>query len=108
MEARGQECSLREAKTEDGYLLTVHRVHSPGLPYGPPVLLIHGLLSASDQWLVYGRDHDLRKSSSLFIDEGLPHLRNLNFTINAMKTNLRNETVHPTNYLIYMYNEGQV
>lgn len=64
---RGQECSLREAQTADGYLLTIHRVHSPGLSRGPPVLLIHGLLSASDQWLVYGRDHDL---PSILADKG--------------------------------------
>lgn len=67
VEERGQECSTREARTEDGYLLSLHRIHSPGLGYGPPVLLIHGLLSASDQWLLYGRDHDL---PSILADKG--------------------------------------
>ncbi|KAL1131047.1 hypothetical protein AAG570_012284 [Ranatra chinensis] len=33
----------------------------------PPVLFIHGLLSASDQWLIYGRDHDL---ASILADNG--------------------------------------
>ncbi|CAH1389705.1 unnamed protein product [Nezara viridula] len=67
IERRGQECSRRQAKTEDGYIVSLHRVHSRGLPYGPPVLLIHGLLSASDQWLLYGRDHDL---ASILADKG--------------------------------------
>ncbi|KAF6203331.1 hypothetical protein GE061_003749 [Apolygus lucorum] len=61
VEARGQACERRQVRTEDGYLLALHRVHSKGLGYGPPILFIHGLLSASDQWLIYGRDHDLGK-----------------------------------------------
>jgi lysosomal acid lipase/cholesteryl ester hydrolase len=49
--------------TEDGYLLHMDRI----LPRGPgkhhPVLLQHGLLSSSADWLTSGRDRALRNVS---------------------------------------------
>ncbi|XP_014244550.1 lipase 1-like [Cimex lectularius] len=65
--ARGQICERRQVKTEDGYILALHRLHTKNLNYGPPVLVIHGLLSASDQWLLSGRDRDL---PSILADKG--------------------------------------
>ncbi|XP_063237892.1 lipase 3-like [Bacillus rossius redtenbacheri] len=58
----GYPCEAHTAVTEDGYLLTLHRVPrgreagtgtaaAPAAP-GPPVLLQHGLLAASDLWLL--------------------------------------------------------
>lgn len=49
--------------TEDGYILSIHRI--PGGPKSTvargksPVLLIHGLLAASDIWVLRGSQHDL-------------------------------------------------
>ncbi|XP_067204979.1 gastric triacylglycerol lipase-like [Linepithema humile] len=43
--------------TEDGYLLTLHRI--PGRKNSPSVLLQHGLLSSSIDWIVSGRDKAL-------------------------------------------------
>ncbi|XP_029673104.1 lipase 3-like [Formica exsecta] len=40
--------------TEDGYLLTLHRI--PGGNNSLPVLLQHGLLSNSAQWIILGKD----------------------------------------------------
>ena len=45
--------------TEDGYLLTVHRI--PGRPGSIPVYLQHGLCSSSLDWLKNGRNRALRK-----------------------------------------------
>ncbi|XP_012231415.1 lipase 3 [Linepithema humile] len=41
------------ALTEDGYLLTLHRI--PGSKNSPPVLLQHGLLCSSADWVILGR-----------------------------------------------------
>jgi len=49
--------------TEDGYLLTVHRI--PPKKTGPgdqhPVLLQHGLLSSAADWLILGPGKGLGK-----------------------------------------------
>ena len=39
--------------TKDGYLLTLHRI--PGSNGSPPVLLQHGFLSSSADWVVLGK-----------------------------------------------------
>ncbi|XP_025266474.1 uncharacterized protein LOC105255041 isoform X2 [Camponotus floridanus] len=41
-------------KTEDGYLLTLHRI--PGGNDSLPVLLLHGLTASSSKWLIPGKD----------------------------------------------------
>lgn len=48
-----------EVETEDGYLITMHRI--PGLKVNPngvgkgtPVMLMHGLLSSSADWVING------------------------------------------------------
>ena len=40
-------------KTEDGYLLTMHRI--PGLAGSPTVFLQHGILASSADWVIPGR-----------------------------------------------------
>lgn len=44
--------------TEDGYILTLHRI--PGPSKSVPVLLQHGLLGCSEQWLLAGTKKSLR------------------------------------------------
>jgi len=39
--------------TEDGYLLTLHRI--PGRNDSVPVLLQHGLLGSSADWVILGK-----------------------------------------------------
>lgn len=55
---KGVNVSRHEVHTEDGYRLAVHRV---GNPRGTPVLLVHGLLASSDQWLILGRSESYRE-----------------------------------------------
>lgn len=43
--------------TEDGYLLTLHRI--PGDKSSPPVFLQHGLLSSSADWVIPGKGKGL-------------------------------------------------
>lgn len=43
--------------TEDGYLLTLHRI--PGGNDSLPVLLQHGILVTSAEWVVLGKDKAL-------------------------------------------------
>ncbi|KAL1451344.1 hypothetical protein WDU94_005731 [Cyamophila willieti] len=38
-------------QTEDGYILALHRIPPRGPTKGPPVLMMHGFLAASDQWM---------------------------------------------------------
>ncbi|XP_011872790.1 PREDICTED: lipase 3-like [Vollenhovia emeryi] len=44
-------------QTEDGYLLTLHRI--PGDKGQPPVLLQHGFLCSSADWVIPGKDKGL-------------------------------------------------
>lgn len=43
--------------TEDGYLLTVHRI--PGATGAPTVFLLHGVTQSSFDWVVTGKDYAL-------------------------------------------------
>ncbi|XP_012231435.1 lipase 1-like [Linepithema humile] len=43
--------------TEDGYLLTIHRI--PGAKNSPPVLVQHGILCSSADWVVIGKQRAL-------------------------------------------------
>lgn len=43
--------------TEDGYLLTVHRI--PGRTGSRAVFLQHGLLESSADWIITGREKSL-------------------------------------------------
>lgn len=44
--------------TEDGYLITLFHIEDNN---GPPFLLLHALMGASDQWFLRDQQHDLRK-----------------------------------------------
>ncbi|KMQ86674.1 lipase 1 [Lasius niger] len=54
----GYPAEAHVVKTEDGYLLTLHRI--PNDNGSLPVLLQHGLLSSSADWLVLGKGKALR------------------------------------------------
>lgn len=62
-------------QTEDGYLLTHFRI--PHGRSGPtegrrhPVILQHGILSASDLWILMGRERSLGNVRILFISHWL-------------------------------------
>ncbi|CAL1684028.1 unnamed protein product [Lasius platythorax] len=51
--------------TEDGYLLTLHRI--PGGNGSPPVLLLHGILCTSAVWVILGKGKAL---AYLLADQG--------------------------------------
>jgi len=51
--------------TEDGYLLTLHRI--PGGNDSLPVLLQHGLLSSSADWVLLGKNKALRMTVNQFL-----------------------------------------
>ncbi|XP_050430203.1 lipase 3-like [Adelges cooleyi] len=48
--------SRHSVPTEDGYLVNMFRIKGRG---GPPFLLLHALMGASDQWFLRDRQHDL-------------------------------------------------
>lgn len=50
--------SKHSVRTEDGYLVNLFNIKGHG---GPPFLLLHALMGASDQWFLRDRYHDLRK-----------------------------------------------
>ncbi|XP_029163316.1 lipase 3-like [Nylanderia fulva] len=62
---KGYPAETHVVTTEDGYLLTVHRI--PGGNSSLPVLLIHGLLSSSADFFVLGKGKAL---GFLLADEG--------------------------------------
>lgn len=63
VEQWGYDAEEHKVTTEDGYILTVHRIK--GSPKSPPahgkpaILLIHGLFAASDIWVLRGPGKDL-------------------------------------------------
>ncbi|XP_046748126.1 lipase 3-like isoform X2 [Diprion similis] len=63
IEKYGYHSETHEVKTEDGYILTVHRItggpkHPPG-PGKPVVILQHGILSSSADWIIMGPSKSL-------------------------------------------------
>ncbi|XP_011296935.1 lipase 3 [Fopius arisanus] len=67
----GYEAEEHAVTTEDGYILTAHRIpsgpKSPAANGKPVVLLLHGLLGASDVWVLRGSRRDL---AFMLVDEG--------------------------------------
>ncbi|CAH0386151.1 unnamed protein product [Bemisia tabaci] len=60
----GYKAETHDVTTEDGYILQLHRIVKEG---GPPVIFQHGLLGASDSWVLRGPKSDL---SFMLADEG--------------------------------------
>ncbi|KAL1509627.1 hypothetical protein ABEB36_004336 [Hypothenemus hampei] len=58
VESHGYTLEAHQVQTEDGYILTIHRI--PGSPKSPPlknkpvVFLMHGLLFSSIDWVILG------------------------------------------------------
>ncbi|XP_053658286.1 lipase 3-like [Anopheles marshallii] len=63
----GYDVEEHSLNTEDGYRLTLHRVQSPGSTNGTVVLLMHGLLCSSADWLMIGPGNAL---AYLLADQG--------------------------------------
>lgn len=67
----GYPCEAHVVITEDGYLLTIHRIpcgrigceHVGKRGSGQPVFLQHGLLSSSADWLLSGPEKALGEST---------------------------------------------
>ncbi|XP_069681265.1 lipase 3-like [Periplaneta americana] len=64
IENHGYPVQIHEVQTDDGYLLTLHRVPHGRVPNtGPgkkrPVLIMHGLLSSSGDWILLGPGNSL-------------------------------------------------
>lgn len=53
-----------EVVTEDGYILTMHRLQPRSSNSKPPVLMQHGLMGVSEAWILMGPRSDLGKSHS--------------------------------------------
>lgn len=53
----GYPAEAHVVQTEDGYLLTLHRI--PADKDMPPVLLQHGFLSSSADWVIPGKNKSL-------------------------------------------------
>lgn len=65
IEAYGYPSQIHNIKTEDGYILEVHRIASPGKQ---PVILMHGMLDSSATWVMLGPGRALGKcGETLFI-----------------------------------------
>ncbi|XP_053997911.1 uncharacterized protein LOC128886773 [Hylaeus anthracinus] len=61
----GYEAEAHIVQTEDGYLLTVHRI--PGKQGSPAIFMQHGLLGSSADWVLVGRNKSL---AYLLADQG--------------------------------------
>lgn len=51
--------------TDDGYLLTLHRI--PGAPGSLPIFIQHGFLGSSADWVISGKNRALRKKLFLYV-----------------------------------------
>jgi hypothetical protein len=52
--------------TDDGYILTLHRIpNNKSVAQKPPVLLQHGLLCSSADWVIIGPGEGLGKPCSM-------------------------------------------
>lgn len=56
IEAAGFEFEEFEVETEDGYLLTMHRVFKNSSAGKPAIMLQHGILSSSETWILNGSE----------------------------------------------------
>lgn len=67
MNAFGWHGEEHTVQTEDGYLVKLYRLLSPGLRkeavFRPPVLMMSGLFSLPEVWILQGPSKDLGKIS---------------------------------------------
>ncbi|KAF6201975.1 hypothetical protein GE061_004371 [Apolygus lucorum] len=61
IEREGYDVETHDVTTEDGYILPLTRMVPKDVLPGPrpPVLLVHGVMATSDQWVLRGKDEDL-------------------------------------------------
>lgn len=59
IESKGIPCEKHFVTTEDGYVLGMQRLARPDSARSCPVLIVHGLLSSADGWLVNPRNESL-------------------------------------------------
>ncbi|EFN72560.1 Lipase 3 [Camponotus floridanus] len=85
--------------TEDGYLLTLHRI--PGGNNSLPVLLQHGLLCSSADWVVLGKGKALGIIVNQFLNSNMYH-KTVIISLNSIVKMLKNS------YYIYIYRLGNV
>lgn len=53
---------VHRVKTEDGYILELHRIAAPGRR---PIFLMHGMLDSSATWVLLGPDKALGKFNQI-------------------------------------------
>lgn len=93
VEKYGYLADERFVTTEDGYILSVHRVF--GSPKSPPspnkslVLLVHGMIASSDVWAMRGPRKDLGEYNAVQIRHRRERLSNLSVSVLTL---LRNES----------------
>lgn len=59
----GYPAEVHVVTTDDGYLLSLHRI--PGKPGAKPIFLQHGLLGSSADWIIPGKGNSL----GIYIDD---------------------------------------
>ncbi|XP_017875300.2 lysosomal acid lipase/cholesteryl ester hydrolase-like, partial [Ceratina calcarata] len=57
IQSQGYPAEAHTVTTEDGYILTIHRI--PGKPGSPAVFLQHGILGSSADWLIVNKSQSL-------------------------------------------------
>ncbi|XP_017877436.1 lipase 3-like [Ceratina calcarata] len=57
IQSQGYPAEAHTVTTEDGYILTMHRI--PGKPGSPAVFLQHGILGSSADWLIVNKSQSL-------------------------------------------------
>lgn len=63
----GYPVETHEVESEDGYLLTIHRIPNGKMMKNvdkPPVFLMHAFMSSSVDWLVNGPNNSLGTSTN--------------------------------------------
>lgn len=59
IESSGYQGEAHQIETEDGYILKLHRI-VPKIPNGKrPVILCHGILATSADFLIMGREYSI-------------------------------------------------
>lgn len=83
MKNEGYQGEAHNVTTEDGYILTLHRI--PGKTGSTAILVMHGLLADSALWILLGKDRALgfNKNLKLYIYLIINKIYNLFYIITA-------------------------